>query len=259
VPLYRQVAELLREGITGGLYPPGAQLPTEPALITHFDVTRPTVRAAFAELQAQGLVLTSRGRGTFVREAAVIVRVGGPHRKTGRYQGRTATSVEMEKAGRELGVRYLAVDKVPTNHDIAQRLEVRAGAPVARRRRLMMADGIPLQIATSYVPWDIAKNTAIASSECEPEGSYPHLEQAGHPIDWLEEEISARMPTPEEKSLLRLPPGTPVIRLIRTARDREGRPLEVADTINAADRYVLKYPYPYEPTDLDAPSSYAPS
>jgi GntR family transcriptional regulator len=62
------------------------------------------------------------------------------------------------------------------------------------------------------------------------------------------------MPTPEEKSLLRLAPGTPVIRLVRTARDPEGLPIEVADTINAADRYILKYPYPYKPINPDLPA-----
>ena len=61
----------------------------------------------------------------------------------------------------------------------------------------------------------------------------------------LEEELSARMPTPDERSVLRLPSGTPVLRMVRTALDAVGRVVEVADTVNAGDRYRMVYPFPY--------------
>ncbi len=247
IPLYRQLADLLREAITTRVYPPGAQLPPEPALMQHFGVTRPVVRSAFQELRSEGLAVSARGRGTYVREPSVMVRVGGPPRSSGRFRGTTATLVEMEKAGRRPGVRHLAVDRSEASDDIAARLGVPVGTPVARRRRILLVDDIPLQIATSYVPWEIAGGTPIADSDCEPEGSYPHLEAAGHRIGSLEEEISARMPTPVERRALQLPPGTLIIRLVRRALATDGRVLEVADTVNAADRYILRYPYPYRP------------
>jgi GntR family transcriptional regulator len=52
------------------------------------------------------------------------------------------------------------------------------------------------------------------------------------------------MPTPEEARLLRLPPGVPVFSLIRTAYDFDGRPVEVCETVIAADAYVLSYELP---------------
>jgi GntR family transcriptional regulator len=39
-------------------------------------------------------------------------------------------------------------------------------------------------------------------------------------------------------------PGVPVLRLIRTAYDMDGRAVEVYDTIMAADAYVLSYELP---------------
>jgi GntR family transcriptional regulator len=248
VPLYRQLADLLREAIAAKVYPPGAQLPPEPALMQHFGVTRPVVRSAFHELRSQGLAVSARGRGTFVREPSERrVRIGGPARSSERFRGTTATFAEIERAGRTPGVRYLAVDRTEASDDIATRLGVPVGTPVARRQRILLIEETPLQIATSYVPWEIAEGTPIAGGDCEPGGSYPHLEAAGHRIASLEEEISARMPTPEERRLLGLPPGTPVIRLVRRALAAGGRVLEVADTVNAADRYILRYPYPYRP------------
>lgn len=57
-------------------------------------------------------------------------------------------------------------------------------------------------------------------------------------------EIRARMPSPQEVRTLHLAPGVPVIHLIRTAYDTEGRAVEVCDTIMAADAFVLAYQLP---------------
>jgi GntR family transcriptional regulator len=52
------------------------------------------------------------------------------------------------------------------------------------------------------------------------------------------------MPLPEEARALQLPPGVPVFVLVRVAYDSEDRPVEVCDTVMAADRYVLSYELP---------------
>jgi GntR family transcriptional regulator len=49
------------------------------------------------------------------------------------------------------------------------------------------------------------------------------------------------MPTPEEAREPKLPPGVPVFRVLRTVYDPEGRPLEVQDSVAAADRHQFRY------------------
>jgi GntR family transcriptional regulator len=56
--------------------------------------------------------------------------------------------------------------------------------------------------------------------------------------------VGARMPLPEEARALRLPAGVPVFVLVRVAYDIEDKPVEVCDTVMAADRYVLSYELP---------------
>jgi GntR family transcriptional regulator, transcriptional repressor for pyruvate dehydrogenase complex len=65
------VADTLRRWLALGRYLPGERLPTERALAEAMGVGRMTVRAAFRELIAEGLLATSRGRtgGTVVLEA----------------------------------------------------------------------------------------------------------------------------------------------------------------------------------------------
>lgn len=66
--LSERVADQLREQIQKGDFVPGAQLPTEGALVEQFGVSRTVVREAISSLRVDGLVKTHQGRGVFVCE-----------------------------------------------------------------------------------------------------------------------------------------------------------------------------------------------
>ena len=68
VPLYSQLADLLRQRIAGGAWAPGSKAPSLEALVEEFKVARVTVRQAIEILSREGLLLPQRGRGTFVSD-----------------------------------------------------------------------------------------------------------------------------------------------------------------------------------------------
>jgi GntR family transcriptional regulator len=68
IPLYTQLADILREMITSGELQPRSLLPSESYLQQEQGVSRGTVRMAMSILRDEGLVVTIGGRGTFVRE-----------------------------------------------------------------------------------------------------------------------------------------------------------------------------------------------
>ena len=55
------------------------------------------------------------------------------------------------------------------------------------------------------------------------------------------DEITGRMPTPDEVRVLRLAQGVPVFRVLRTVYDSEAQPVEVQDSVAAADRHTFRY------------------
>jgi DNA-binding GntR family transcriptional regulator len=66
-PLWRVIADQLRDDIGNEVYAPGAPLPGETAMAERYQTSRPTVRRAIFELAAEGLISAAQGRGTFVR------------------------------------------------------------------------------------------------------------------------------------------------------------------------------------------------
>ncbi len=65
-PRYLQLAELMRQRISRGLWPQGHRLPSLDELGQEFGVARVTVRQAVDLLARDGLLSPQQGRGTFV-------------------------------------------------------------------------------------------------------------------------------------------------------------------------------------------------
>jgi GntR family transcriptional regulator len=116
---------------------------------------------------------------------------------------------------------------------------------VVIRQRLFLIDGQPVALCDSYYPADMAQGTAIAEPRKIKGGVHALIEDASGPIKRIiarsVDEIVARMPAPSEAEALALPPGVPVVRVLRTVYDTEDRPVEVQDTIAAADRHEFRY------------------
>ncbi|GLL08814.1 hypothetical protein GCM10017581_105920 [Dactylosporangium matsuzakiense] len=63
---YQMVADLIRQQILDGTYPPGAHLPTEAQLAATHRCGRELIRDALGALRAEDLIVTERGRRTTV-------------------------------------------------------------------------------------------------------------------------------------------------------------------------------------------------
>jgi GntR family transcriptional regulator len=243
--VYKQIADHLRAAIAAGSLAAGEQLPSEAQLMEHYEVARMTVRNALRLLQGEGLITAEHGRGVYVRARPPARRLPSDrfaawHRR----EGKAAFTMDAEQAGAQSTVDMIKVTEGRPPAEIADLLELGSRDRALVRSRRYLLDGRPVETAVSYVPADLANGTSIADPNPGPDGIYAQLEEQGHILDRFSEEISARMPTPDEARVLSLQPGVPVFRLVRTAYDIDGRAVEVCDTIMAADAYVLSYDLP---------------
>ncbi len=104
-PIYRQITEQIRLQISDGRLPPGTRLPTVRELAAMLSVTRLTVQNAYRDLQADGWIESTVGRGTFVTASAdqqtLMSMVG--RKKTPEY-----VMNDMSRLNGLVGVRSLA-------------------------------------------------------------------------------------------------------------------------------------------------------
>lgn len=244
---FRQIADHLREAINRGDLKEGDQLPSETELMGHYGVARMTARRALQVLQWEGLVKAEHGRGVFVRILPAVVRLSSQRfSRRRRQRGGDTFVAEMIRLGRQPREEFREIGKAAAPAWVADRLGLSDGQTVAVRRRRLWADESPMQLTESYIPMKLARGTPLLQEDSGPGGAYARIEEAGHTLARCREELSARMPTPQERALLMLDPGVPVVEVIRTVYDREGMPVEVYDSVCAADKYAFIYEVPMD-------------
>lgn len=246
----RRIADDLREAIERGELAPGAKLPSGRELSRKYDTARNTADDAIKLLQSEGLVDVKHGSGTYVRERRPLVRLGS-NRYSQRLRDESGLSpflLEASRQGWQAHVEGRAVERVQPPRDVAERLNVSAETKsVIQRENWYFADGKPVQIGLTYIPWDIAKGTPLTKSgEPIPTGIYAYLESRGYTITRIREEISARMPRYVETSQLRVPAGVPVIEVLHTSISQDGVPFDVTRFVLRADVMGLDYSMPIE-------------
>lgn len=247
-PEYLQVAVALRDAIEAGEWPPGTMLPGEPELAAWYGVTRATVNRALSVLRTEGLVRPERGRGTTVNELPVIRRQAvARQRRDVREAGQARGAFDGEL--RRLGLTPRSdvdVDQVPAPADVADLLGVEEGALVLARQRRMYANDTPVQLAISYLPLDIAADTALASTDPGPGGIYSRLADLGHAPDTYTETARVRPPDDDEAQFLRMDPDQRVVTIQRTTRTAAGRIVEVNQITLPAHQWELVYEWSAE-------------
>ena len=241
---YSEVADQIRSAIERGEYARGSTLPSEERLADQFEVSRPVINRALRLLRSEGLVRVERGRGTVVHEIAPIVRSAtGRYTKAAREKGqsRGAFATEVSAMGHTPKSELVELGPVTPPADVAEALRFDVDEVAAIRRRHMYADDVPVQIATSYIPWEIAAGTPITQADTGQGGTYSRLADLGHPVARFTERITVRMPEADEAVVLRLSEDQPVYVVHHVAWTADDRPVEITIHVMPVHQWLLDY------------------
>jgi DNA-binding GntR family transcriptional regulator len=235
-PKYAQVVAEIKRRIESGEYAPGSLLPSEHQLVDSFGVSRPTIVKSLSALRQDGWIETQQGKGSFVRGRPALA---------GAERTRSAQNIlelpETELSGKliQAGVK-LAPGYVTTLLGLDQ------GARAFLRQRLLSDDGEPVELASVWLPLELAKGTDFASPDLLGESVRQHLQARKKVrLDHAVERISARKPTGEEAGLLGVAADAPVLNVIVTAYDAQARPVHVTDIVLPGDRHEIHDAYPF--------------
>jgi len=246
LPAYQRIAANLRDRITSGALAPGQQLPTEQDLAEEFGVARQTVRNGVGMLVAEGLVVSRRPHGHFVRQREhMIYRPQAESRPQPITPEMDRYCEQITSEGREPS-QTIEVSLIKAPAEIAQRLEVNEGELVVARRRVRFINGEPVNTNDSHFPLDVVRDSEIMSPADIPRGTNQVLADLGFPQARAIDEFFTRMPTPGEAQRLSLGAGTPVVLHIVTGYTESGRPVRCTSNILPGDRHVIVYERAWE-------------
>ncbi|GIH91905.1 GntR family transcriptional regulator [Planobispora siamensis] len=133
------------------------------------------------------------------------------------------------------------VAEIPAPADVAEALDVPAGQPVVVRRRTILFDEQPVELADSYYPAAIARGTGLAESGKIRGGAVTLLADLGYQSRRVIEDVCARPATESERELLRLDEGEWVLVLTRVSATAEGVPFEAATMTMIARGRHMRY------------------
>ena len=228
LPYYQQLYEILRGKIARKEWKSGDMIPPESELIETYQVSRSTVRQVLDMLVNEGLIYRERGRGTFIAHLTLeqsMVRI-------------ISFTEDMHQRGFEPGTQVLSARLLPSSKDIAERLQVPTGEPLACVERLRLADGEPMSIEESY----------LINRYCPDVLQHDYARQPLREI--LEQDYNIRLihakqiiraisaPT-NQAEFLRVPRRSPLLFIERVSYSQSNLPIEFLRIYYRADRYSL--------------------
>lgn len=222
LPLWAQLEAELRRRVDLGHF--GDRFPTDLELTELYEVSRHTVRHALSQLGADGIVKRQRGRGTTVSTEGFEQSLGALY----------SLFQLVESSGASQTSRVLRL-QVCTDPDIADQLNLSAGAELVRLDRLRLADAEPLALDRVWLPLEIGR--PLLDSDFGHTALYDELERTVkiRPNQgW--ERITPVMPSESDARLLDLPDGIAAFSLERLGCF-EDRPIEWRVTMIRGDRF----------------------
>jgi GntR family transcriptional regulator len=226
LPLHLAISEKLGQQIFSGEYLPGEQLPSEHQLMLQFDVSRITVRRAIANLVNQGLVVSHRGKGVFVKEQNKATRsLSNPL---------IFFNEDMARQGVTSRIKSLCFEIAEPSLSIRQKLNLPDDTqPIYCQKKIILTDDIPVALDITYIRFDLGETFA---DELQSSLIYPTLDNNGVSVERVEINLECTHATHEVSEHLEIPLGAPLLVNRYVAYTTDEKPIICGQTLSRADR-----------------------
>ncbi|WP_415183185.1 UTRA domain-containing protein [Phaeovulum sp.] len=223
-PLYSQVKTAIEDRIDRQDWRADFKVPSEEALSVEFNVSHLTVRRALRELQAEGVLVRIRGRGTFVV---------GPKMQCAVF-GLEDVSEEIEANGGVHTSQIITLCALEPETQLAKLLPV-AGGTVFYSRILHLEDGTPIQLEDRFI------NAAVAPGYLDQDftqtTTHAYLLRETK-VSFVDNTIRAIRPDAEAQRLLQIDATHPCL-LINRQTWHNDIPVTRSRFLYPGDRYRL--------------------
>jgi len=226
IPYYIQLIDILKEKVQQAEWVPGDQIPGEQDLCEYYQISRTVVRQALRELEYEGVISRQKGKGTFI--SLPKISEGLVQKLTGFYQ-------DMVERGLKPGSKVLHQNVSPASEKVARFLNIKPEEKVVDIQRLRFINDEPIQLVTTYIPFEICP--ALASVDLTNRSLYEYLEKEyGIIITKGHRYIEAVLANDYEAALLGIERGAPLLMLDSVSFSENGQPIEYYHALHRGDR-----------------------
>ncbi|RLA79432.1 MAG: GntR family transcriptional regulator [Deltaproteobacteria bacterium] len=225
VPLYYQLAEMLRAKINAGDYDSDGQFPSERELVERYRISRMTARQALSELVREGLIIREQGRGSSVVRPRI------------QDQLRHLTSFTEDMQLRGLPTSAKIVDlRVVTDESVALKMDVPTSEEFVRLQRIRFVKKEPIALQTAFVLHRFCPN--LAEEGLIGESLYKTLEERyGLHLGRALQTIGAKLSDGYDKEMFGVDTGQPMLSLERLTYLVSGEPIEYVRSTYRGDLF----------------------
>lgn len=227
---YLELAEELRSAVLRGDFSHGKPFPTESVLCKKYKVSRFTVREALRQLTQEGLISRRRGSGTVVQPASA--RAGTLHQPLSnvgeilQYAKNTAISFE------RLGQRMV-------DDTIAERIGMSVPGEWHLFRGIRRKPGHdkPIALTDAWVHPELTN--AVEKFDDASPTLFGQIEQySGRTVHRVTQDIQAVHVDADIAEILDVEPEAPVLLILRSYFDADGRLFEISANYHPGDRFT---------------------
>ncbi|MBF4552285.1 GntR family transcriptional regulator [Pseudoclavibacter sp. VKM Ac-2888] len=232
VPLYVQLADVLRSKIQSGEWKPDQRIPSENELNQIYGISRMTARNVLSKLVDEGLLFRVHGKGTFVAHQKIST-------KSPSYQG---IREQLEQQGFATRTEMLELERIAGGGRIGQILGIGETESLFMVRRLRYAEDEPISIHESYVPERLAPKLLeadlVTRQLCTVLEENHQLRMAN-----VIETLESSVPSKSTLTTLKARTGTPVLLLEQRISNDDGTPFEFTRILFRGDKVRLEFSY----------------
>ncbi|MDP5274672.1 GntR family transcriptional regulator [Chengkuizengella axinellae] len=227
LPIYYQLAELIKLNIDNGDMQAGEAIPSERQFAEQYDISRMTVRQAINNLVNEGYLYRHKGKGTFVSNKKL------EHKFVGKL---TSFTEDMKKEGYEPSSRWIQFEIIPAFDEVAGFLKIEENDPVYEIKRVRLADQDPVAIETVYMSAQLIPN--LTQEQMEQQSLYQYIEkQYNYKIQDGIQTIESTIASEFESVYLKISKGAPMLLMQQQTFLEDKTPLEFVISAYRADRY----------------------
>jgi GntR family transcriptional regulator len=228
-PLYIEIADEMKRRIVEGVYPSGAQLPSEPELASEFGVSRGTLREALGILEKEGKIARKHGIGSFVETPAKVI--------AGIEKLESLVST-IRRAGLNAEDKVLSIYESSTSSSLAKKLNVKPSSKCFVIESLRYADGTPVIYCYDVIPGWLVNSVVALQLRKNVECMVDYLKKYLNikPYNYVSNVTAVLAKDPVDKLLL-VNRRTPLIKMEGVMYDENSKPVNYGRQYFRSDKY----------------------